>query len=490
MRLALLFVTCFELMATDRRWTLDALLDLVTIGDVQISPDGKHIAYVTRARHAPSNRYHSSIWITRGEAPVKIEGTGSDSHPRWAPDGKSLAFLSRRSSITQIYLFDSTTRAIRKVTNSPTAITSFKWAPGGKQFGYLAVDPLTQEEQERIRAGDDPIVAETNYKYSRVYVADVSTGKSHRVTVLNRHVLSFDWGPDASKIVYAAQPTPRGPDDFAIDLFELNLSSKEDRVLVHQSGQDHAPGYSRDGKFVVFHSQGGTDNFFARQHLGIVPSGGDKVRYLTDKFPADVFRGGTDVWWSPDNARIVFAAGNRTKDGIYELNVNTGESKELISTTLGPPGNFSVSNDGKRIAFLKSSALEPGDAFILENGTERRITSLNPHVKEYPPMVTRVVQWKSKDGMPMEGVLRLPPGYREGVRVPLLVELHGGPTGVALESYPIPRAYPTQMFLQEGFAVLAQIFGAAQITASVCVWRTSSLKALAITRMSCLASTL
>ena len=183
-----------ELLAADR-WTLDALLDLAPIGDVQISPDG------------PSNRYHSSIWIAGAEAHLKIEGGGSDSHPRWTPDSKSLAFLSRSSGITQIHLFDAT-RTIRKVTNSPTAITSFKWAPGGKQLGYLAVDPLTQEERERIRAGDDPIVVETNYKYSRVYSVDGGLsspviGKGGRVYVLANDIL---W-------VFPGSTTPWGDDE-------------------------------------------------------------------------------------------------------------------------------------------------------------------------------------------------------------------------------------------------------------------------------------
>ncbi|MBI1790375.1 MAG: S9 family peptidase, partial [Acidobacteria bacterium] len=68
------------------------------------------------------------------------------------------------------------------------------------------------------------------------------------------------------------------------------------------------------------------------------------------------------------------------------------------------------------------------------------------------------LRWKSRDGLGIEGVLWLPFNYQPGGRVPLLVELHGGPTGVALESFPTPRTYPTQVFLEQGYAVFAPNF--------------------------------
>jgi acylaminoacyl-peptidase len=70
----------------------------------------------------------------------------------------------------------------------------------------------------------------------------------------------------------------------------------------------------------------------------------------------------------------------------------------------------------------------------------------------------RTVRWKSNDGLEIEGVLRLPFGYSQGKRVPLLVGLHGGPAGAALESFPVPRTYPTELFLEEGFAVFEPNF--------------------------------
>ena len=94
----------------------------------------------------------------------------------------------------------------------------------------------------------------------------------------------------------------------------------------------------------------------------------------------------------------------------------------------------------------------------LAGGSEQPLTSLQKDVASLPVLRSRVARWRSPDGLDLEGILWLPVGYREGNRVPLLVELHGGPTGVALHSFPVPRTYPTQVFLQQGVAVFVPNF--------------------------------
>jgi dipeptidyl aminopeptidase/acylaminoacyl peptidase len=108
---------------------------------------------------------------------------------------------------------------------------------------------------------------------------------------------------------------------------------------------------------------------------------------------------------------------------------------------------------------------------------------VNPETDALPKVTAKSLRWKSKDGLEIEGVLRLPFDYQQGKRVPLLVELHGGPTGVALEGFPVSRTYPYQLFLQEGFAVLLQTFAAARITAASSGWRTSSHRVSATSTM-------
>src|SRR5262249_24071738 len=152
-------------------------------------------------------------------------------------------------------------------------------------------------------------------------------------------------------------------------------------------------------------------------------------------------------------------AGKGTNEYLFSVNPNTDASERLPYVLAGSPA-FSIAANGQSIAWVKGSSTAPGDLYVrdLKNGRDLRLSDVNPEVRSYPAVKTQTVRWKSKDGLEIEGVLRLPSGFQQGTRVPLLVILHGGPTGAALERFPVPRLYPTQMFLQEGFAVFEPNF--------------------------------
>lgn len=461
-------------VAAEKRWTMDAVMGLKTVADPQINFDGSKVAYVVRSANFQRKAYDSEIWIATipaasasgetlrsGAGPHPLSSSHfSDSKPRWSPTGSQLAFLSRRDGATQVYLASSDGR-VHKLTDSPTGVIDFKWLADGTRIGYLAVDGPTGEEKKRIDEGDDAIVADRHYKYNRLYLLSTQSGTARLLTTANRHITSFDWTSDGSKVAYAAQATPRNRDTFHVDLYELDLKTLRETALVVQKGRDAEPCYSRDGRFVAFHSQAGTINYFEERHVGIVPSGGGEIRYATQNLPADVFRGGDRFWWSADNSELVFSAGAGTQDHLYSVAVNKAAWSRVMASLAGPP-NFSISSDGQRVALLKSSPGEAPQVVLAQRAgskwVETPLSAANSEVAALPRVAAKTLRWKSKDGLAVEGVLRLPFNYQEGQRVPLLVELHGGPTGVALESFPIPRTYPTQLFLQEGFAVLAPNF--------------------------------
>jgi dipeptidyl aminopeptidase/acylaminoacyl peptidase len=450
--------------AGNKAWTLDAIMDLKTVVDLQINPTGTKVAYVVSSVNLKRNAYDTEIWIvsaTGGTAIQLVSPHFSDSRPRWPSQGHELAFLSSRDGKAQVYIVDDLDRPPRRLTYSPTAVTDFKWSPDGSHIGYLAVNPKTAGEIKRIHSGDDAIVAGQGHKYSRLHIVSSQSGQSRIVTEADRHVTSFDWASDGSRIAYAGQATPRNRDSFNVDLYEVDLNSGRETALVVQEGRDSDPAYSRDGRLIAFHSQGGTLTYFEERRVGVVPSGGGKVRYITDNLDGDVFRGGDKFWWSGDGQELVFGAGKGTKDHLYSVSLKDGKARRFVDSAAGP-SSFSLSQDGHRVVFLKSSDAAPPDVYLAEvesgGAKESRLSQVNPGVSEYPAIETKTLQWKSKDGLDVGGVLRLPVGYKQGDRVPLLVELHGGPTGVALEAFPIPRTYPEQLFAQEGFAVLAPNF--------------------------------
>lgn len=452
------------LFADDKPWTMDAIMALKTISDPQISADGSKVAYVVRSANFQRKGYDSQIWVvsTSGGTPQQLKSPhASDGRPRWSRKGNQLAFVSRRDGRPQVYVVMPPDGQPRKLTDSASGVGDFKWSPDDSYMGYLAVDGLSAEEKKRIQEGDDPIVANQGYRYSRLYRISTHGGAEERLTTSDRHLTSFDWAPDGKKVVYSGQITPRSRDSFHVDLYELDLATRRETALVAQEGRDADPSYSPDGRWVAFHSQAGKINYFEERHVGLVPSGGGEIRYLTRNLPADVFRGGNEFSWTQDGSELIFGAGAGTQDHLFTLRLKDGSSSRLIESLAGP-SNFSISANGQQMALLKSSPSVPAQLWAATKaGTqwqERALVSVNPAVDSLPKVTAKTLRWKSKDGLEVEGVLRLPFSFQQGKRVPLLVELHGGPTGVALEAFPVSRTYPYQLFLQEGFAVLSPNF--------------------------------
>ena len=458
---ALVLIGGVSLAAAQKPWTIEALMDLKTVSDPEITADGSRVAYVVIARDAARNAYSSEIWIVAasgGRSERLASAHFSDHHPRWSADGRTLAFLSRRDGRTQIYLVSSPDATPRRLTNSAGSITDFKWSPDGRHIGYLAADPNLEVEARR-RAGDDAMVGGEGYTPARLHIVGTDGTGLRTLPSGDRHVLSFDWAPDGSRVVYAAQKSAQGRDAFHVDIYETSVNSGRETPLVVQPGQDLSPAYSRDGRYVAFYSQRGVLSYFGERQVGVIPTGGGPIRYVTDGMDGDVFGGATKFWWSGDGSKLIFGAGKGTSDYLFSVNPATGDSERLACVLTGTAA-FSISGDGRHMAWIKSSAAEAGDLYLrdLPNGRDVRLSDVNPQVRDFPVVTARTVRWKSKDGLEIEGVLRLPFNYTSGMRVPLLASLHGGPAGAALESFPVPRTYPTQLFLAEGFAVFEPNF--------------------------------
>src|SRR5260370_4038724 len=203
---------------------------------------------------------------------------------------------------------------------------------------------------------------------SRSYLQSLDGSEPRRLTVADRHVASFAFSPDGARAVYAAQPTPRSRDSFDAVLYEVDLHTLSERPLVTQPGRDADPSYSPDGKWIAFHSQGGTLNYFAARQVGLVPSGGGKSRYLTDQM--DVFRGGNSFSWSADSRTLYFTAGHSVRDYLVRLDLSSGRTEKMTDRVASAP---SFTADLSRGVFLKASGDRPDEVTLLEGWQESRL---------------------------------------------------------------------------------------------------------------------
>jgi hypothetical protein len=150
----------------------------------------------------------------------------------------------------------------RKLTDLPEGVIDFRWSPDGRHVGYLSADP-NPEQAAKQRTGDDAIVSGEGYTPTRLHIVLVEGAGERVFPSSGRHLLSFDWAPDGSKVVYAAQKSPAGRDAFHVDIYETDLTSGRETPLVVPAGPGSRPVHSRDGRLVAFYSQRGRSAILA-----------------------------------------------------------------------------------------------------------------------------------------------------------------------------------------------------------------------------------
>ncbi len=149
-------------LAQKRAITIDDYLALKAVGDPQLSPDGRWVAYTVTEYSLKDNRGTTRIWladVATGQAREITAGPGSDRQPRWAPDGKSLAFVATRQNGPQLWLLPIGGGEARRVTDLADGVFDPVWLPDGK--GLLVTSDIKWPPEQEIerRNGEYPTEA-------------------------------------------------------------------------------------------------------------------------------------------------------------------------------------------------------------------------------------------------------------------------------------------------------------------------------------------
>jgi len=470
--------------ADDRPWTSDDILGLKAVSDPQVSPDGRLVAYVVESLNEEKDGYQTDVWLvpaSGGEARPLASSPAADESPRWSPDGKWVAFLSERprpgakpddsgDAKRQIWLIRPDGGEAMPLTSAAGAVSGFEWSADGKGIAFLAREPKGEERKKREKEKDDAWTPADLYPWSRLWVIDVAARQARQLTTGEIHVTGLSLSPDGRTVAFAGQPTPRIPDDFRSDLYTIPTAGGSPAPLVARKGADGAPAFSPDGKWIAFVSQDGRDDdWYTNSRVCLVPAAGGPTRVLTaslDEQIGGLF--GSALEWTPDSASVVFPVAWRTAGRLYRATLD-GKVEPLTS---GPEvdGAPSVDGKGETLVFLRVDAVTPREAWAMrlspaapDRATKgkagpppgpRRLTDTNPQTRDLLSFPKELVTWKGADGWDMEGLLVYPPGHVKGTRVPLVLNVHGGPAGTHSNTFtPAVRLWGWPLFLQKGYAV-------------------------------------
>jgi dipeptidyl aminopeptidase/acylaminoacyl peptidase len=428
--------------------TVDQILSLKRAGTPKISPDGRWVAYTVQETNWDDNAYETEIWLADVAAGTSRQLTNakkSSQSPAWSPDGSKLAFISDRTDKRQIYLISPQGGEAEALTNLEDGVGSFAWSPDGKAIAYTATEPKQAAIKDRDKKYGEFQVVEQDHRMTHLFVIDAATRATRTLTSGNFTVGAFSWSPDGASIAFDHRVNPLLANGGSADISVVNVADAKVTALVTQDGPDSNPVWSPDGTRIAFQTAMANPAYmYSNSVIAVVPARGGAPTVLSSAFDEDP---GIVAWTT---GGLYFAASARTYSYLYKMDPATKAVTKVSPVDQTVNSSFSIAKDGQTIASLRSDARSLPEVFV---GT-RKLTDLNAQTASWATSTLEVVTWKSQDGAAIEGVLHKPADFDPAKKYPLLVVIHGGPTGVSRAVPFTSNIYPIDVWVPRGVLVL------------------------------------
>jgi dipeptidyl aminopeptidase/acylaminoacyl peptidase len=468
-----------------RALKLDDLVRMREVRDPQISPDGQWIAYVLSAIDAKEDKSNAHIWMASYDGKNDRQITfsqDSENSPRWSLDGRYLSFTSSRPGKTkgnQVWLLDRSGGEAMQLTELKGRLQGYEWSPDSKRLALVVGDPDPEADANTPPPADaggagaaapakpkapKPIVID-RYKFkqdgqgyilsgrhSYIYLFDIETKKLDRLTASKWDESGPSWSPDGTRIAFMsnhAEDPDREP-SAQVFVAEAKPGATEKQLTPASSrGGRSRLEWSPDGKWIAF-LEGDEKKYgaYGMSHLTLVPSDGSGAPTRVQTVEA-LDRGVSSPTFSADGKSIRFLVADDRSVYPAKLNIAGGNVERLL---VPPIVISSWDSAASRSVALSGGDTKHTEVYALEGSALRQITHHNDALfAELNIGATEEVNFKSKDGTDVHGLLTYPVGYVKGAKVPMLLRIHGGPNGQDQHSFSFER----QFFAANGYAVLA-----------------------------------
>ena len=472
-----------------------------------ISPDARSVAYLRRETDWKEDEFISQLWLANVETAKSIQltrGKKSVGSVEWSPDGRWLAFITERElhviepptpehkdreekkdgqresadsskpAAKQIWLIAPDGGEAWPLTKSETNVGEFHWTKDGNAIVFAAAEPASKASKARKERYSAYDVVEKDYEQQQLWRVDAGAGirsagpqAAIQLTFDKQlNINSFAISPDSTRIAFSAGRNPlmaflKDEDIYLLVLSEAGSTAGPVSKIVALPGPDRSPMFSPDGKQLVFATSLDQPKFFyANTHLAAVDldtvskkpaTGAADVRDLTKAFDEDP----NAIGWYPSG--IYFQATQGMTSKMYRLDPATARIQPLSNDDRLILSEISATANGESLAFTADDASHLTEIYLTDakSFAPKKLTDMTAQVSGWKLGTVEAVSWKSKDGTIIEGVLHKPADFDPAHKYPLLVKIHGGPTGVSQPRFlPNDYAYPVQTFLAMGALVL------------------------------------
>jgi dipeptidyl aminopeptidase/acylaminoacyl peptidase len=470
--------------AAQRPITIDDHFQIREVEGPKLSPDAQWVAYTVRTASLKEDNSEQRIWMVPfagGEAvPLTAEGVSSGT-PRWSPDGKYLAFLSaRHEGKTQIWLLNRIGWEAQRLTETPQDVDTFEWSPDSKRLCLILRDPTTEEleaarEKDKGKEGEDKAAQEKKHKTQKPWVIDRLQFKVDEVGYLDRrrtHLYIFElatkkltqitsgdyddsdpnWSPDGAQLAFTSNRSSDPDRNYNNDIWTVAAGNADKGAHLTQistnPGDDHAPTWSPDGKWIAYVTQTEPKLFeYATKHLAVSPATGGEAKILTRAFDRNV----DQIRFATDSKSLYFIADDDGTQNVCRIAITGGEVTRPIGGRV-MVYSYSLAKSGE-IAAQIDKMDRPSEIYALpaSGGAPKQITHTNDALTSQLKLSPgEYVHFKSQDGTTVSGYLYKPLDYAPGKKVPTLLRPHGGPVWAWYAEF----QPDIQLFAANGYAVL------------------------------------
>lgn len=420
---------------------------LRTVGDVQVSPDGKTAVYAVSNNDQPGRPY-SQVWMldVATGASRRLGGDGDTaSEPTFSPDGKRLAFIGRIAAGAGLVVANADGSAPQLIapvegTNHPLPSSGVRlaWSPDGTRLAFISATPGPEAD-----ANGDPMVI-TRYLYKptaseggtrandnrrlHIFIADVASRQVSQLTDGNYYEHSIDWSPKGDEIMFVSN---RGPDPdrfFNYDIFAINVASKAVRRLSDTKSAEYYPRWSPDGRMIAFSGTKrpltSSETTMEDTHVWVMNADGSGRREVGT---VDNRQGAPE--WSHDGQYLYVTLQERGEVRLIRLPQKGGAVERLV-TDRGSVGQWALSHDGT-LVYAFTTASRPAELYVrTPAGQARAVTTLNQQALAARTIAAvEAFTFASFDGLEVQAYLTKPVNLAAGQKAPLVAMIHGGPHG-------------------------------------------------------------
>lgn len=436
-------------------WTPAYSMNFRGISNVRPSPDGKWVVWAQREAVATDDKseYLTHIFLGRSDGSFRVQLTRGDKSadsPQFSSDSRHVYFASDRSGKRNVFRIAVDGGEAEQLTDWKGSMSGYSVSPDDRKLVFTGREE-DKEEEKRKKAKLDYRVVDDQPKNASLWMVSIDgslPASAKKLVDRGDHIGDLDWSPDGKKIAFVHRPRPEADFGGKSDISEVDITDGSVKVIARDPVAEDSPRYSPDGRYLAF-GKGVGSRRFDGVRIALWNRETGQIRLLAKTH--DDSPGLVD--WTSDSKAILFTEVRGVRAGIYRMPLD-GPPEKVMEPARGTVS--AVEFNGAHLGFAKQSPEEPEEAYFWDRtGTPVRVSAANTNFILPALGRTELIRWKSRDGREVEGLLTYPPDYEKGRRVPLILNIHGGPSGVFTETFTgAAGLYPIAAFAAKGFAVL------------------------------------